>query len=219
MAAGLPTGWPYPPPTFAAPPAGGVIDRDDDLLTGLAVVGGGVVVTVGLIAWVAVANSRDHDRLRGEIDEGAEALEGYRRAHAETHARLQDQLMALDSGVAALDAEVASLALRRPSIRVPTTLASTISAAPTMYALPMSYSAAAYGGLPGPAVAPLASAYPTEPYLVTPALAPPSAPVAVSLSPLVLPSHIAAAVETASRRSHARPRTTQARTSRARTSA
>lgn len=176
MTFGAPMGWPgaapspaAPAPTssyasFSPPPA----QPQGDVWLGVTVVGGGVVASLALLAWLAVANDRQHDEIKQDLAVSAsdlgQRLTAYQQSHAAVHDTLQRHFRALD-------AEVATLALRRGMLPVPPTLApATFVAAP-----------------PPPSAAPV-TVY-EAPFFAASEPVPVAAPAAV-----VLPSQVEAAV-------------------------
>ena len=103
MATGMPQAFfPQPqvpalPRPYGPSPPSASTSQDEALWIGVYVVGGGVVAALGLVAYVAAANQKEHEEIRGQVGAADADLQSYKSRHAHEHAALaaeQDRLFA-----------------------------------------------------------------------------------------------------------------------------
>jgi len=167
-------------------------DTDNDAQwTGIAVVGGGVVFTVGLFVWLAVTNREQHAVLEDKIEGVDSRLLDYQQAHAIVHSVLQAQITAMQGHHApsappqTLYGTPAGYPAFVPPVSMPAQLP-----AHAMSTIPPQY-----GQYAPPAYVP-ASYTPALASIAPPPMAPPS-----QRPTFVLPKHLEGAVASAARES------------------
>ena len=107
MTTALPAGYPGYFAPQPAPPA----TTSDDVWAGIYVLTGGAVVTLGLLGWLAVKNAKEHEALRGEIDDQDRRFAAYASDHARLHAALAEAQARVD---ARLQSQIDALGTRAP---------------------------------------------------------------------------------------------------------
>lgn len=105
MTMGMPAGYPgyqnlpASPMPLSAAPISSVASVDDSVWLGVGVVAAGVVASFGLLGFLAVSNSRDHEEIRREVGAERDQRLNYQRDHAIEHAAIAEAQARADASL------------------------------------------------------------------------------------------------------------------------